>query len=73
MSIEKLVTQVNKKYGNVMTKGSAVLEIPRIPTGSLSLDVETGGGIPVGRISTISGQYSDGKTSIVLKIVAYVS
>lgn len=70
MSIEKLVTQVNKKYGNVMTKGSAVLEIPRIPTGSLSLDVETGGGIPVGRISTISGQYSDGKTSIVLKIVA---
>lgn len=69
MSIDKLVTQVNKKYGNVMTKGSSVLEIPRIPTGSLSLDVETGGGIPVGRISTISGQYSDGKTSIVLKIV----
>jgi recombination protein RecA len=71
MTIDKLATQVNKKYGtNVMTLGSAVLEVPRIPTGSLSLDVETGGGIPVGRISTISGQYSDGKTSIVLKIVA---
>lgn len=71
MSIDSLVKQANKKYGtNIMAKGSSIVEMPRIPTGSLSLDVETGGGIPVGRISTFSGHFSDGKTSIVLKIVA---
>lgn len=70
MTISNLVNQANKKYGTaIMSKGSQVIQMPRIPTGSLSLDVETGGGIPVGRITTISGQYSDGKTSIVLKIV----
>ena len=71
MSIGKLLGQANKKYGTeIMSKGSAVSTLPRIPTGSLSLDVETGGGIPIGRITTFSGHYSDGKTSIVLKIVA---
>src|SRR4051812_43304564 len=69
--IDKLLNQANKKYGTqIMSKGSAVIAMPRIPTGSLNLDVETGGGIPVGRITTVSGEYSDGKTSIVLKIVA---
>lgn len=71
MSISKLLGQANKKYGTeIMSRGSAVSTLPRIPTGSLSLDVETGGGIPIGRITTFSGHYSDGKTSIVLKIVA---
>lgn len=69
--IDDLLTKANKKYEtSLMVKGSGTLEMPRIPTGSLSLDAETGGGIPVGRITTFSGQYSDGKTSIVLKIVA---
>lgn len=69
--IDKLIKQANKKYGSeIISKGSSVHSMPRIPTGSLSLDVETGGGIPVGRITTISGQYSDGKTSIVLKVAA---
>lgn len=69
--IDKLLRTANKKYGTtIMSKGGVTIEMPRIPTGSLSLDLETGGGIPVGKITTFSGHYSDGKTSIVLKIVA---
>lgn len=63
--------EVNKKLDRkVISKGGEVLEMPRIKTGSLSLDVETGGGIPVGRITTFTGEYMDGKTSVVLKILA---
>lgn len=63
--------EVNKKVGrDIIVTAGDIVQMPRIPTGSLSLDVETGGGIPIGRISTFSGDYSDGKTAVVLKIVA---
>lgn len=68
--IDKLINKVNKKYDtDVITKGNKIIDMPRIPTGSFSLDVELGGGIPIGRITTVSGEFSDGKTSIVLKAV----
>lgn len=67
---KKFNDAVNKKVGhNVIAKGNEILELPRIPTGSLSLDVETGGGIPVGRITGIIGDWSSGKTAVTLKIV----
>lgn len=36
----------------------------RISTGSLKLDVELGGGIPIGRITQIAGNKSDGKSTL---------
>lgn len=63
--------KVNKKVGkNIIAKGDEILELPRIPTGSLSLDVETGGGIPRGRITSLVGEWSSGKTAVALRIVS---
>lgn len=63
--------KVNRKVGkNIIAKGDEILELPRIPTGSLSLDVETGGGIPRGRITSLVGEWSSGKTTVALRIVS---
>lgn len=62
---------VNKSVGaSVIRKGNEVDIGPRIPTGSLSLDVELGGGWASGKICTISGNESSGKTAIILKSIA---
>src|SRR3954470_2089328 len=62
--------KVNNKVGkNIIARGDEILDLPRIPTGSLSLDVETGGGIPRGRITSLVGPWSSGKTSAALMIV----
>lgn len=75
--LEKLVTTINKKFGdNAVTLGvpknvdGGVDEIQRIPTGSISLDIALGGGIPVGRYSEISGAFSVSKTSQALHIIS---
>lgn len=47
-----------------------VLNVPRIPTGIFDLDYGLGGGFPVGRISTLYGPKSAGKTTIFLKAIA---
>lgn len=52
----------------MIARGDEILELPRIPTGSLSLDVETGGGVPIGRITSFVGEWSSGKTTVTLKI-----
>lgn len=71
MSLQNLKTQANKKAGeNVIAMGDEILEIERIQTGSLSLDLETGGGVPEERITCIVGKWSSGKTSVTLKIAA---
>lgn len=68
---EKYKNEVNKKIGkNVIARGDEILDIPRCSTGSLSLDAETGGGFPLGRIITVSGDWSSGKTALVLKVAA---
>ena len=46
------------------------LEITRIPTGSVALDIVTGGGIPESRVTLLTGGYSCGKTAVATKIVA---
>lgn len=63
--------EINKSVGaDVIRKGDSIENGPRIPTGSLSLDAELGGGWASGKINTVSGNESSGKTSIVLKSVA---
>lgn len=71
MSIESLRKEINKKYNEeLMVKGSKIKDCVRWSTGSLALDLEIGGGYPTGKIITVLGNYSDGKTSTVLKGVA---
>jgi recombination protein RecA len=68
------LTQIEKQFGkgSVIRLGSqAVLAVPAISTGSISVDCATGiGGFPRGRISEIFGPESSGKTTVALQVVA---
>lgn len=71
--LQNLVATLNKKYGeNTITIGVPKHRetIERIPTGSLTLDIALGGGIPVGRFTEISGKESSTKTTQTCHIVA---
>jgi recombination protein RecA len=68
------LSQLEKQFGkgSVIRLGSqAVLQVPAISTGSISVDHALGiGGFPRGRISEIFGPESSGKTTIALQVVA---
>ena len=75
--IQKLLRDLNKKFGeNAVTLGFPKNEkgetktIERIPTGSISLDLALGGGLPLGRFIEISGALSSTKSTQCLHIVA---
>lgn len=72
--LQSLVASLNKKFGdNAISIGvpnDVAYTIERIPTGSLSLDVALGGGIPVGRYTQIAGLFSSTKTTQTLHIIA---
>lgn len=60
-----LINDINKKQGvNAICLGATKCIIQRIPTGSISLDIALGGGIPLGRFIHITGGYSSTKTSL---------
>jgi recombination protein RecA len=73
-AIEMAVAQLEKQYGkgSIMRLGEkGLVDIPAIPTSSLSLDAAIGiGGVPRGRIVEIYGPESGGKTTLALHIVA---
>jgi len=72
-AIDLALTQIEKSYGkgSIMKLGDAKkVHIETIPTGSLSLDLALGGGIPRGRIIEIYGPESSGKTTLSLHIIA---
>ncbi|MBO8161079.1 MAG: hypothetical protein H0Z24_05535 [Thermosipho sp. (in: Bacteria)] len=71
--ILSIINEINKKFGtNAVQVGSEIVtsKVERIPTGSISLDIALGGGIPVGRFTEISGALSSTKTTQVAHIVA---
>ena len=75
--ITKLLNDLNKKFGmNAVTLGfpksedGEIKTIERIPTGSISLDIALGGGLPLGRFIEVSGAYSSTKTTQCLHIIA---
>lgn len=56
------IDAILKKYGNdSILLGNNVVDVKRISTGSLTLDLITGGGWPVGRIIEVYGPESSGK------------
>lgn len=69
------VSQIEKQFGqgSIMRLGEAhKVDIECISTGSLSLDLALGGGIPKGRIIEIYGPEASGKTTVCLHAVAEV-
>lgn len=74
-AVDLAVSQIEKQFGqgSIMRLGdSQKMNVETIPTGSLSLDLALGGGIPKGRIVEIYGPESSGKTTLALHIVAEV-
>jgi recombination protein RecA len=74
-AIQNALAQIKKQYGEgaIMKMGEGVNhDIPRFSSGSLSLDLALGGGIPLGRIIEIYGPESSGKTTISLHAIAEV-
>ncbi len=72
-ALKMAISQIEKQFGkgSIMKLGEATgIFVETIPTGSLSLDIALGGGIPRGRIIEIYGPESSGKTTLAIHIAA---
>lgn len=72
-AVELALSQIERNFGKgaIMKMGEAQkITVETIPTGSVSLDIALGGGIPRGRVVEIFGPESSGKTTLTLHIIA---
>ena len=74
-AVEFAVGQIEKQFGkgSIMRLGQTggVSSIPRISTGSISIDYALGiGGVPRGRVVEIYGPEASGKTTLALQVTA---
>jgi recombination protein RecA len=73
-ALDLAVEQIEKHFGKgaIMRLGQDFkLDIPAIPTGSVTVDIALGvGGVPRGRVVEIFGPESSGKTTLTLSIIA---
>lgn len=73
-ALELALAHIEKQFGkgSIMKLGEDVkLDVPVIPTGSISLDLALGvGGIPRGRVIEVFGPEASGKTTLTLSIIA---
>jgi recombination protein RecA len=73
----ELERDINKKFGAQVVRigfpyadDGSLKTFVRIPTGSVALDIALGGGIPEGRFTELVGDYSVGKSTLAVKILA---
>jgi recombination protein RecA len=74
-ALDLALAQIEKQFGkgSIMRLGEAhAVNVETIPTGSISLDLALGGGLPKGRIIEIFGPEASGKTTVCLHAVAEV-
>ena len=69
--LDKIIGEYNKKSKGTIIPLSETPNriIPRVPTGSFSLDIATGGGFPHGSIVEFYGEESTGKSLLALKTI----
>ncbi|HJQ08369.1 MAG TPA: recombinase RecA [Candidatus Saccharimonadales bacterium] len=71
MALEQIEKQFGK--GSIMKLGEGhAQKVETVPTGSISLDLALGGGLPKGRVVEIYGPESSGKTTLTLHAIAEV-
>ncbi len=73
--LDSTLAELAKKYGYTQTYTAAdtpIVNIPRVSTGSLAMDVELCGGLPLGRIIELYGEESSGKSTMALKTIANI-
>lgn len=74
-ALEGLLQRIEKEHGKgaIMRLGDAKgMVVETVPSGSLTLDLALGGGLPRGRVIEIYGPESSGKTTLVLHAIAEV-
>lgn len=72
-SLAEAVSRMEKTFGkgSIMRLGERThMQVETTPTGSLSLDVALGGGLPRGRLIEIFGAEGGGKTTLTLHCIA---
>lgn len=67
----KVVSDCNDKFGFNALRPASELEdaLFRVPSGSISLDISLGAGIPSGRLVGIAGAYSAAKSAVAYHII----
>jgi recombination protein RecA len=71
LALETIEKQFGK--GSIMKLGESThTKVETWPTGSLSLDIALGGGMPKGRVVEVYGPESSGKTTLTLHVIAEV-
>lgn len=74
-AVELALSQIERSFGkgSIMKMGdSQKMHVETFPTGSLSLDIALGGGVPKGRIIEVYGPESSGKTTLTLHMISEI-
>lgn len=68
----EVMKKLSKDYGTGVVKigGDAYEDVSRLPSGIFALDLASGGGFPMGKLSIVYGMESSGKTNVALKSIA---
>lgn len=72
-AVEMAVDQIEKQFGKgaIMKLGETTrMNVQTTPSGSLSLDIALGGGVPKGRVIEVYGPESSGKTTLAYHVIA---